>query len=215
MSDDIGKRQFLKETVVGTAVLAGALQATAAAPMDPNKQVVAALGSVFIPSAPGDPGYKELESHGITEYVMQNLQVDGLDAFNSGAQQLFDGKTFVELDDKQREQYLGLIVEESKMADEAQRKSLQAFYRGARTRILTIYYKNYPVHETKKNAAGEPILQPGDTHQITNPNLLKDKKLVTGWDIAGYKGPLGWDEEEQLRAKAKKIVPYWYEGRSR
>ena len=89
---------------------------------------------------------------------------------------------------------------------------MQAFYRGARTRILKVYYSNYPAHEVKRNAAGEAILKPGDTHQISNPNLFKDKKLVTGWDIAGFKGPLGWEEEEQLRAKAKKTVDYWYEG---
>ncbi len=57
----------------------------------------------------------------------------------------------------------------------------------------------------KRNAAGEPILQ----RRRHSPDLRtrivwKDKKLVTGWDIAGFKGPLGWEEEEQLRAKAKK-----------
>ena len=35
---------------------------------------------------------------------------------------------------------------------------------------------------------------------------------MTGWDIAGFKGPLGWEEEEQLRAKAKKTIDYWFEG---
>ena len=77
MADEISRREFVKQTVAGTAMLAGAsagaLEAAAAAPMDPNKQIVAALGSVFIPSKPGDPGYKELESHGITEYVMEKL----------------------------------------------------------------------------------------------------------------------------------------------
>src|SRR5262249_53678640 len=93
--------------------------------------------------------------------------------------------------------------------DEEQRRHLQAFYRGARTRILSVYYKNFPEHEAKRNAQGEPILQPGDAHQITNPN---SRKIVTGWDIAGYKGPPTWEEEEQLRAEAKKNLPYWYEG---
>ena len=93
-----------------------------------------------------------------------------------------------------------------------QRTHLQTFYRAARVRILKSYYSNYPAHEVKRNAAGEAILRPGDTHQISNPNLLKDKKIVTGWDIAGFKGPLGWEEEEQLRAKAKKTNNYWFEG---
>ena len=216
MADDISRREFVKKTLAGTAVFAGvsasALEA-AAAPIDPNYQIVAALGSVFIPSKGGDPGYKELESHGITEYVMQKLEVaDSLDAFNTGAKQFFDGKIFLDLDDQQREQYLGLIVDGKRIADAEQRAHLQAFYRGARTRILRVYYSNFPANEVKRNAAGETILQPGDTHQISNPNLFKDKKLVTGWDIAGFKGPLGWEEEEKLRAQAKKTAGYWYEG---
>ena len=217
MADEISRREFVKQTVVGTAMLAGAstgaLDLAAAGPVDPNKLVVAALGSVFVPTKSGDPGYKELESHGITEYVLQKFPVaDALEAFNSAAKQFFEGKAFLDLDEAQREEYLALIAEGSKIADEGQRKGLQAFYHDARTRILTVYYKNYPLHEVKRNAEGEPILRPGDTHQITNPNVWKDKKLVTGWDIAGYKGPLGWEEEEQLRAQAKKTLDYWYEG---
>src|ERR1700719_550669 len=144
MADDISRREFVKQAVAGTAVLAGvsagALEAAAAAPVDSNKQIVSALGSVFVPSKPGDPGYKELESHGITDYVMENLPVtDSLDAFNTAAKQFFDGKSFLDLDEKQREQYLALIVEGSKISDAEQRARLQAFYRGARVRILKVY----------------------------------------------------------------------------
>ena len=109
--------------------------------------------------------------------------------FNTTAKQFFDGKAFLDLDEKQRGEYLTLIVDGSKIADQEQRTRLQSFFRRARARILTAYYKNYPLQSVKRNAAGEPVLHPGDTHQITNPNLWKDKKLVTGWDIAGYKGP--------------------------
>ncbi|MBI4463424.1 MAG: GMC family oxidoreductase, partial [Acidobacteria bacterium] len=48
-----------------------------------------------------------------------------------------------------------------------------------------------------------------DTHQITNPNT---KQLVTGWDVAGFKGPMEWEEEEQRRAMMKKAYPFWFEG---
>src|SRR5450432_3370864 len=141
MANDLNRREFVKTTVAGAAVLAsasaGALEAAAAAaPMDPNKQIVAALGSVFIPSKPGDPGYAELEEHGITGYVLEKLPVsDSLDIFNTAAKQFFDGKAFLELDEKQREQYLALIVEGSKITDADQRAHLQTFYRGARSRI--------------------------------------------------------------------------------
>lgn len=216
MPDEISRRQFVKQTVVGTAALASvsaeALEA-AAAPVDPRKQVIAALGSVFIPSGPGDPGYKELESYGITDYVMKDFSAtDALDVFNTAARQFLDGKTFLELDEKQREQYLALIVDGKAITDAEQRTRLQTFYRGARARILRVYYGNYPANEVKRNAAGEAVLKPGDIHQISNPNLFKDKKLVTGWDVAGFKGPLGWEEEEKLRTEAKKQVDYWFEG---
>lgn len=224
--DKITRREFAKQTVAGTAMLAaasaGALELVAAGPADAalNKQVVAALGSVFIPSRPGDPGYKDLESYGITDYVMQGLPVggdpeshsiegDALEAFNSAAKQFFEGKAFLDLDDKQREQYLGLIADGSKIADAEQRTRLQALYRGVRARILSVYYSNYPEHEVKRDAKGVPILKPGDTHQITNPNT---KKIVTGWDICGFKGPLTWEEEERVRAIAKKTNNYWFEG---
>src|ERR1700719_2467407 len=128
MTDEISRRDFVKTTVASTAVLAGAsaLEAAVAAPLDPNKQVVSALGSVFIPSKPGDPGYKELESHGITDYVMQKLPVgDAIESFNGGAKTYFGGKAFVDLDEKQREQYVGMVADGSKITDAEQRTKLQ------------------------------------------------------------------------------------------
>jgi choline dehydrogenase-like flavoprotein len=214
-NEQITRREFAKQTLVSTAILAGAASGTLASPSvdsqprDLAHAVVAKLGGLFIPSRPGDPGYKELESYGITEYVMRNLQADAVEAFNAPAQQFFDGKNFLDLDKNQQQKYLELIVDGSTIANAEHRTRLQAFYRAARARILTVYYKNYPEHEVKRNAQGEPILKPGDTHQITNPNT---NKIVTGWDIAGYKGQPDWEEEEQLRAKAKKTLPYWYEG---
>ena len=228
-NEEITRREFVKQTVVGTAVLAGASSgamalASPAAASLPHT-VVSALGSLLIPSAPGDPGYKDLEQYGITDYVMKNLLGGGREGageesqpaggaalseeFNNAARQFFDGKSFLELDEKQREQYLELIVEGSKIADAKLRAQLQSFYRAARTRILTVYYQNFPENEAKRNAQGEAILPPGDKHQITNPNT---KKIVTGWDVAGFKGPMDWEEEEQRRAMMKKMHLHWYEG---
>ena len=217
MAEEISRREFVKLSAMGTAALAAASSAALAetpAPLDAadrRHQVVAALGDLFVPSAPGDPGYKDLEQFGITEYALKNLKIsdDMVQEFNNAAKQLFQGKAFLELDGKQREQYLQTIIAGSKFADEKQRSQLQAFYRASRTRILTIYYQNYPENEVKRNDKGEPILKPGDKHQITNPNT---KQLVTGWDVAGFKGPMEWEEEEQRRAMMKKLFPYWYEG---
>src|SRR5262245_3403451 len=155
MKREITRREFVTQSAVGAAVLASAsteaVLAAAAGPSDINKQVVAALGSVFIPSKAGDPGYKELESHGISEYVMEKFPLATLDAFNSAAKQFFAGKSFLDLDEKQREEYLALVVDGSKIADDEQKTRLQAFYRDARNRILSVYYGNFPFHEVKLN----------------------------------------------------------------
>ena len=216
----ISRRDFVKQTAAGAAMLASAskgvlnLAAAAAAPSDPKKQIVSALGAVFIPSKPGDAGYKELEVYGISDYIMKELPgADTLEAFNAAAKRFFDGKAFLELDDKQREDYLRLVVDGSKITDEAERKSLQACYRGARARILKTYYQNYPQFQVKRNAAGDPILKPGDAHQtMWEYEIPNTKKIKTGWDVAGYKGRLGWEEEEQLREKAKKTWNHWDDG---
>ena len=170
-------------------------------PTDRKKQIVSALGAIFVPSRPSDPGYSDLESHGITDYVLEDLRTTdaGVNAFNAGAQPFFDGKPFLDLDEKQREQYLALIVDGRKIADAEQRKSLQTFYQGTRRRILAVYYGNYPEHKVKRDAQGLPLLAPGDTHQQINPN---SDRVVTGWDIAGYGGLPRWEEEVALRASA-------------
>lgn len=88
-----------------------------------HQRIVAGLGPVFIPSHPGDPGYKELEAYGITDYVMQQrpdedagdlrfgiagggadwLKPEALERFNAGSGNLFGGKSFVDLFYESRE----------------------------------------------------------------------------------------------------------------
>jgi len=180
-------------------------------PIDRKKQIVAALGAIFIPSRVSDPGYADLETHGITAYVLEDLRATDavVDAFNAGAQSFFDGKAFVELDGTQREEYLTLVVDGRKITDAEQRKALQGFYQTVRRRILSVYYGNYPEHKVKRDAQGLPVIAPGDTHQQTNPNT---DRIVTGWNIAGYGGLPRWEEEEAIRAAAKKKVARWFEG---
>src|SRR5882672_10800783 len=210
MADEITRREFVKKTVVGTAVLAGT---TGALPLNAadsrGKLIAAALGATFIPSASGDPGYKELEAYGITDYVAKDLPEDALEEFSSAAKQFFDGKTFLDLDDKQREQYLELVIDGSRITDAQERSRLQSFYRATRDRILSVYYKNFPESFLQRNDKGEIVHKAGDTHQISNPNT---KKMVTGWDTAGYQGPLDWEEEQRMRSRMQKILPHWYEG---
>src|SRR3990167_3362202 len=79
-NEEITRREFVKQSVVWTAMLAGASTGALALPPPPvdlARAVVGELGGLFIPSRPGDPGYKDLEQHGITEYVLKNLPVGG------------------------------------------------------------------------------------------------------------------------------------------
>ena len=209
-------------------------------PTDTNHQVVSALGALFIPSRPGDPGYKELEPQGITDYVLRDFPVDGIETFNAAARESFGGKTFLELDEAQKTEYLQLVVGSTRVAgrdrpadgraleppedfsgakpappartitNAEQRTRVVRFYRTARVRILRAYYSNFPEHRLQRDAQGVPIARPGETHQNYNPNT---KTVVTGWDVAGYPGPPAtWAEEEKLRAEAKKKLPHWFEG---
>ena len=219
MNDEISRRDFVKQAAASAAILttvssAGTLVAGAQATVDPSKKIVAALGPVFIPSKPGDPGYADLEVHGISDFVLQKLPADSLDDFNDGAKPFFGGKAFVDLTEAQRVQYVGILADGSKITDPEMKVRLQAFYRAARSQILTVYYKNFPLEEYLVDAQGLPKTQSGDTHQVTNPNVWKDKKLVTGWDVAGYGGQMGWEEENKVRDKAKQVSMLWYEGAS-
>jgi len=194
---------------------------------DPRKPIVAALGATFVPSRAGDPGYAELEAHGITEYVLKpseerpaednaRLMVAAatvkwtdaavLESFNNAAKSFFGGKSFVDLDEKQREEYLTLIADGSKLTNADQKKELQGFYQAARRRILSVYYSNYPQHAVKRDAQGLPIV---DAHQVSNPNT---NAIRTAWDLMGVGGQFSWEEEEKYRERARKMSNTWFEG---
>ena len=188
-NEEISRREFVKRSAVSAVAMAAASSAAlAAAPsatdsvQDTAHAVTAALGDLFVPSKPGDPGYKDLEPYGITEYVLKHLKIgraggsgEGVagasggslaDLFNAAAKEFFGGKTFLQLDGKEREEYLQLIVDGNKIADEKLRTQLQTFYRASRVNILSSYYKNFPEHEVKRNDKGEPILKPGDRRAL-------------------------------------------------
>lgn len=208
----VSRRDFLKATGAGTAVVGTvAIASVAPASVAPvmaavdRQAVVAALGDTIIPSEPNDPGYKTLELYNITAEVMKGLtgiSDDDVALFNSSAAAFFGGESFLELDEAQRADYLRLVIDGSKVTDKQLLGKLQSVYRLTRLRVLVIYYQNYPEHRIARDANDVPILPAGDAHQITNPNTTK---LVTGWDVAGFRGPLTWEEEEKRRAYYKKI----------
>ncbi|MEE2822964.1 MAG: twin-arginine translocation signal domain-containing protein [Acidobacteriota bacterium] len=209
MKKDVSRRDFLKTTGMGAAavpaVAANTEQVLAQANQVDRTALIAALGDTIIPSDPGDPGYRTLESYNITAEVMKGLtglSDDDLTLFNNETSSFFSGKTFLDLSESERADYLNLIIDGDQIADGQLRGRLQSVYRLTRLRVLVVYYQNYPEHRIPRDANDVPILPPGDTHQITNPNT---DRVVTGWDIAGFRGPLTWEEEERRREYYKKI----------
>lgn len=204
----VSRRDFLKTTGVGAAALPGVaaagVQAQAATTVD-RSAVFAALGDTIIPSDSDDPGYRTLEPYNITAEVMKGLSGitdDDVELVNKSSAPFFGDKTFLQLNEAERADYLRLIIEGSKISDKRVLGRLQLVYRLTRIRVLLVYYQNYPEHRIPRDSDDVPILPPGDTHQITNPNTTR---LFTGWDLSSFHGPLTWEEEERRRAYYKKI----------
>ncbi len=203
------RREFVKIVGVAAATAAGA-RTPADAQTAGRTEVIAAIGDTLIPSDPGDPGYKDLEAHRITEEVMKALPgVADEDAtlWNDTAKAKFQGKAFLELGRAEREQYVQQVLDGTAAGDEKTTATLRRVFRNTRRRVLNLYYANFPEHQWPRDRNGRPILEPGDTHQITNPNT---QALVTGWDQCGFWGPLTWEEEERRRAEMKQV--HWHEG---
>jgi hypothetical protein len=166
--------------------------------------VLFALGDTLIPSAPGDPGFRDLEWYGITEEVsrrLQDLADEDLAFFNKSSVAVHE-KPFAELPESKRAEYIREILKANASKDEGQQKKLKDTYNHARELIFTVYYQNFPEDHWPRDAHRVPLLHSGDQHQITNPNT---RAVVTGWDVTGYSGPLTWEEEERRRNFFKKI----------
>jgi hypothetical protein len=209
--EGFSRREFVK-TIGATAAavaLAGSSSLVSAAPPANRHAVIAALGDALIPSDPGDPGYKDLEAYNITEEVLKGLSGVSdadLELFNESTKEKFGGKTFEDLAEAQRAEYLRQISDGGAVTDAKELKVLRKVYRNTRRQVFLLYYSNFPEHQWPRDKDGVPILKPGDLHQITNPNT---KQLITAWDQIGFAGPLTWEQEEQHRNFVKKL--HWHE----
>lgn len=169
-----------------------------------RRAILFAIGDTLIPSVPGDPGYKDLEWYGITAEVerrIENVTDEELKLFNEASTPLF-GKKFTELSEVDRAQYLHRIIAATGFADKVLHEKLMTVYTSTREAVFLTYYQNFPQDRWPFDSMGVPLLKPGDIHQITNPNTYE---IPTGWDLAGYPGPLTWEEEERRRNFFKKI----------
>jgi hypothetical protein len=214
------RRGFLKKTGTGALVFIRGLNGDALASIEKKEgkdtaqiqeqiahDVVAALGETLIPSDQGDPGYRDLEKYHITKEVMKELPLDNrqLEAFDAAARGLL-GMSFCKLSEGLKERFLFQVIEGNDFEDPDLLGVCRDVYELSRSRIFRLYYQNFPENKVLRNRDDVPILKPGDTHQITNPNT---KAVVTGWDIANYGGPMSWEEEEERRARFKRI--HWHE----
>ncbi|HWP44740.1 MAG TPA: hypothetical protein VNO14_15940 [Blastocatellia bacterium] len=207
----VSRREFLLRTGGGSVALTAASPALGLHKNKPHPAaldrhaIFAALGDTLIPTDPGDPGYKSLERYKITEEVMKGLAAIAdadLEAFNRGSAAFFSGRDFLHLTESQRADYLRLIIAGDKFSDKTLLRTLQRVYRQTRTRVFTVFYQNFPENIIPRDEEGVPILKAGDKHQITNPNT---RRIVTGWDVSGFKGPMTWEEEEARRAMNRRL----------
>ena len=213
--EKVSRRGFIKKGGVGTVAVAvsgvaagvgsaSGQAAEATLPSGYNRhQVMAKLGDTLIPSSPGDPGYKDLEIYNITAEILKgvgSIPDQDLAMFNSESAAHFGGKTFIELSESQSADYLNIIADGVNISDSALDR-LQGIYRLVRARVFIVYYQNYPQHTVPRDDNGIPMVQPANEHQISNPN---QPGVKTGWDVAGWKGPMTWEEEEERRERFKK-----------
>ena len=210
--EKVSRRKFIKHGSVSTVAVAVSQvspsrgQAAEALPSNYDRVLIfAKLGDTLIPSSPGDPGYKTLEPYNITAEIMKGVDSipdEDMALFNSESAAHFGGQTFVELSEANRADYLNMIADGVNISDSQVLGRLQSVYRLVRLRVFVVFYQNYPQHTVMRDETGVPILSSDDEHQITNPN---QPGLVTGWDIAGWRGPMTWEEEEERRERFKKV----------
>lgn len=212
------RRQFLKKSVeamiVTPALVGSSAWVSTASPAQAEEakdrlQILAALGDTLIPSAAEKPGFKSLQPYGITEEVNRSLTAledELFVTFNQSSSRFFEGRTFIELSEEDRARFLRRIISGTDFSDLTLHQKVHRLYKLVRISVFRVFYSNFPQGKIPRDARGVPILKPGELHQITTPNT---PDLVTGWDIAGYRGPLTWEQEEKQRAEVQKI--HWHD----
>jgi hypothetical protein len=203
------RRKFLKKTALGSMALTSPLEAAQTTMTADRLQVLSALGDTLIPTAPDKPGFRSMEPHGITAQtnkVLRALEDDLFAEFNQASQEYFQDRTFLELDEEERAQFLRKVINGEEFSDKSLHQRVRRVYRLVRIAVFRVFYSNFPDHKIVRNSRGEPILKPEDLHQITVPDT---PDLTTGWDIAGYRGPLRWEQEEKMRAEMRPV--HWHD----
>lgn len=202
----MSRRRFLGTTVAVSALGQQRTYASGAPTPDASASqldVIAAFGDLLIPSRPGDPGYADLEIFGISEEVrsgLPGLTAQELEVFDTIGADRFGGKRFASLHAEDRADYARQLLA-GEFGEPVAQATAKKAYVALRLRILSVYYMNFP-ERLSGEGPGAAGSKP-DAHQVINPNSTG---LVTGWDVAGFRGPWSWEEEEARRAYIKTIA---------
>jgi len=163
--------------------------------------VIAAMGNIIIP-IDDDPGYASFEP-GITKYTMGSfipqVMLGGdpflLSGINSVIQAFNDlppvigysTNTFLQMSEFAQSAYYGSVLAGGFENYGTQDVMFLAAFVGLFA-TKGVFFSNYPNH----------LATPGAEFQV-----VPASKIKTGWEIIGFKGPVGQAEEAQLRAKYK------------
>jgi hypothetical protein len=169
-----------------------------AATTDP-KAVYSAIGNIVIP-VDSDPGWATFEP-GISDY---GLNVFLKQAILAGNDLVFQGllgtfvamnempplinyniSRFLDMNESTRTEYFGNILSGQFENTGAQDVLFLATFVGMFS-TKAVFFSNYPNH----------LATPGAEFQVRPSTPIK-----TGWDIMGFRGPVGPDEENQLRQR--------------
>ncbi|GAB4109083.1 MAG: hypothetical protein Kow001_08530 [Acidobacteriota bacterium] len=168
-------------------------------PLETGLQIFGAFGRLVIP-VDQDPGWAtfepEITEYGLDTYVRQvislgnSLAFDGLlqaiNAFNEIPPQIRFGPKFLDMSGRAQADYLTKVLSGSFEYDGVQ--DILSF--GAIFMLLgvkQVFFLNFPRHRATPGAEYQELL--GNTPR-------------TGWDIMGFKGPVGPQEEADLRARS-------------
>ena len=161
-------------------------------------RVYSAIGNIVVP-VDEDPGWATFEpgitNFGVDVFVRQILLggifpaflgfLNSLIAMNEAPVVATYGPRFLDMTEDAQTKYYGDILtgqfENDGFGD-------VLGYASGLSIVSTkgTFYSNYPRH----------LSVPGEEYQVRPPSPVK-----TGWDIMGYKGPVGPQEENELRAK--------------
>jgi len=209
LQQELSRRAFLKRTVQAAGIglfwerFGNKLFGQGVASTTDPRAVYSAIGNVVIP-IDDDPGWATFEP-GISDYALNtfipqvllggnSLVFEGLlgtfQAYNVLPPLInFGTLQFLDMSVSLQSQFFGNVLSGQFESTGAQDVLFLATFVGLFS-TKAVFFSNYPNH----------LATPGAEFQVRPPSSVK-----TGWDIMGFRGPVGPDEENQLRQRYRNI----------